>query len=83
VVRFLSAPGSRHLSCLIRTARDRQQDILANHYHEHHSVIPEVIHLSEDTVASSILIPRALFPRRLLSLQVRHPQQSASSIQFS
>jgi len=44
-----------------RTARDRRQDIPADHFPEHHSAVPEVIPPLKDTAALRTLILRAPF----------------------
>jgi len=55
VVRFLSAPGSRHVSHLIRTIQGSPVD----HSSEYHLAISEAIPLSEDTATPGILILQA------------------------
>ena len=39
--RILITPGSRHMSHLIKNARNKRQDMPADHLPEHHSVVSE------------------------------------------
>jgi len=56
VVGFWSASGSRHKTRLIRTARNRRQDMPADHFSQHYSAVLEVTPPSRTTPPRELLI---------------------------
>jgi len=75
LVGFWSAPGSWHVSHFIKNARNRWQDMPADHFLDHHSAVPEAIP-SEDTTTlrTPILRPLSRAPRSR-SIGYSHSEQ--------